>query len=145
MSLGGTLWRHEARCRSHRRWLALVVSAVAVLVTACGGGGGQAPTGGSASQQGSSGQSTPGVTGDTIVVGTFMPLTGPAAAWGENAKGLDAYFKYVNNQGGVNGRKFKLIIEDDQYQPSRTVAAVKKLGGTLKRCVNGEGGVPSSW
>ena len=56
-----------------------------------------------------------------------MPLTGPAAAWGENAKGLDAYFRYVNDQGGVNGRKFKLIIEDDQYQPSRTVAAVKKL------------------
>lgn len=69
----------------------------------------------------------PGVTKDTIVIGSWMPLTGPAAAWGEVGKGLTAYIEHLNAQGGVNGRKIKLIIEDDQYQPSRTVAAVKKM------------------
>lgn len=108
--------------RRGRNWgrLGAAVALVVVLALLAGCGGAGTVGGGAA-------QGTPGVTEDTIVVGTFMPLTGPAAAWGENAKGLSAYFKYLNDQGGVHGRKIQLIVEDDQYQPSRTVAAVKKL------------------
>lgn len=70
----------------------------------------------------------PGVTKDTITLGTWMPLTGPAAQWGIIGRSIEAYFTYVNEtQGGVHGRKLRLVIEDDQYQPSRTVAAVKKM------------------
>lgn len=114
----------RARLTAYRRrnwgWVGAAVALLTgiALLVGCGSAG---TVGGGVSQE------TPGVTEDTIVVGTFMPLTGPAAAWGENAKGLAAYFKYLNDQGGVHGRKIQLIIEDDQYQPSRTVAAVKKL------------------
>ncbi|GAB6876873.1 ABC transporter substrate-binding protein [Thermaerobacter litoralis] len=113
-----------------RRRAALALLLVAGLLALAGCGGGGQPAGGGAggsSQGGTGGQPVPGVTADTVVVGTFMPLSGPAAAWGELAKGLKAYFTYVNEQGGVNGRKFKFIVEDDQYQPSRSVAAAKKL------------------
>lgn len=71
--------------------------------------------------------STPGVTDQEIVLGTWGPMTGPAAAWGDVQRGIEAYAKYTNEQGGINGRKLKILIEDDQYQPSRTVAAAKKL------------------
>ncbi len=70
----------------------------------------------------------PGVTEDTILIGTFQALSGPAAPIGVGVKkGLESYLNYVNEQGGVHGRKIKLIVEDDGFQPSRTVAAVKKM------------------
>lgn len=69
-----------------------------------------------------------GITPDTIVLGMTAAQTGPVATIGVPlAHGLQAYFDYVNAQGGVNGRRIKLIVEDDQYTPANTVAAVKKL------------------
>jgi len=69
-----------------------------------------------------------GVTADTILFGMTAAQTGPVATIGVPlAHGLQAYFNYVNAQGGVNGRQIKLIVEDDQYTPANTVAAVKKL------------------
>ena len=71
---------------------------------------------------------TPGVTDDTIRVGMTMDLTGPVAFLGqEMSAGAKLYFQYVNDQGGVHGRKIELIVEDDGYQPPRTVAAYRKL------------------
>jgi ABC-type branched-subunit amino acid transport system substrate-binding protein len=69
-----------------------------------------------------------GVTSDEILIGTWAPLTGPASNLSTIAKAMDAYFAYVNEEeGGVNGRKLRLIIKDDGYDPSRTPAVVKEL------------------
>lgn len=71
---------------------------------------------------------TPGVTDDTILLGTFTALSGPVAPIGvPNSHGYLAYYNYINEQGGIYGRKIKVLVEDDAFQPSRAVAAVKKL------------------
>jgi branched-chain amino acid transport system substrate-binding protein len=70
---------------------------------------------------------TPGVTKNSILIGTSLPLSGPAAAYGAIAYGTKAYFDYVNAHGGVYGRKLSLDILDDGYDPARTVANVKNL------------------
>src|SRR5436190_911031 len=56
-----------------------------------------------------------GVTKDTILLGATVPLSGPAAAYGTIAKASDAYFHYVNDNGGVNGRQIKYTYLDDAY------------------------------
>lgn len=69
-----------------------------------------------------------GVTNDEIVLGQTAALTGPVAELGqEAAAGAKAYFDYVNAQGGVHGRKIKLITLDDGYNPQKAVANVKQL------------------
>lgn len=72
-------------------------------------------------------QQTPGVTKNSILIGTSLPLSGPAAAYGVIAYGSKAYFDYVNAHGGVYGRKLKLSILDDGYDPARTRANVQNL------------------
>ena len=62
---------------------------------------------------------TPGVTDSTIMVGTSLPLSGPAGAYGVIAGGIQAYFNYVNAHGGVNGRKLSLTVLDGSSR-SRT-------------------------
>lgn len=73
------------------------------------------------------GGSTPGVSSSTITIGSSGPLTGEAAAAAGVLKGADAYFKYVNARGGVNGRKIDFKYLDDGYDPSRTVQNVRQL------------------
>jgi branched-chain amino acid transport system substrate-binding protein len=68
-----------------------------------------------------------GVTDTEIRIGTFTPQTGGAAAYGLSARVIDAYFKKVNEEGGINGRKIKYIFEDDQYQAAKSLSAAKKL------------------
>jgi branched-chain amino acid transport system substrate-binding protein len=68
-----------------------------------------------------------GVTATEVVIGQFVPLTGQAATYGVYSKGLDTYIKVVNESGGVNGRKIRLIIEDDQFQPAQTLAKARKM------------------
>ena len=70
----------------------------------------------------------PGVTQTMIKIGSNMILTGPAAFWGQGSdKGARAYFKYVNDQGGIHGRKIEFINSDNEYKPVMAVAATKKL------------------
>jgi branched-chain amino acid transport system substrate-binding protein len=70
----------------------------------------------------------PGVTDTEILLGTHMPLSNsPAASWGVVADGMKAYFEYVNSQGGVYGRKIKLIVGDDHYAAPDAVEVVRKL------------------
>jgi ABC-type branched-subunit amino acid transport system substrate-binding protein len=69
----------------------------------------------------------PGVTAGTITIGGTVPITGPAALFGSVGRGADAYFKYVNAHGGVNGRKVKYIYLDDAYDPSKTVQLTRQL------------------
>jgi len=68
-----------------------------------------------------------GVSKDQILVGQWSPQTGPAALWGAVARGTQAYFELINEAGGIHGRKLKLLIRDDAYQPARTKAAVMEL------------------
>src|SRR5918999_1594407 len=69
----------------------------------------------------------PGVTGDSILIGGTTPLTGVASAYASVARGAEAYFKYVNARGGVNGRKINYKHLDDQYNPSTTVQQTRQL------------------
>lgn len=103
-----------------RRGLAIVTS-ITLLVTAasCGGGDGS-ENGGRAA--------VPGVTDTEIVVGTHMPLTGPASAgYSKIAPATRAYFDYVNANGGVHGRKITYKIMDDGYNPANTQQVVRQL------------------
>ena len=69
-----------------------------------------------------------GVTKDEILLGGVGPLTGPAAYIGLGGRdGLVMAIKEINAAGGVNGRKFKLIFEDDGHSPTKALSAVKKL------------------
>jgi len=68
-----------------------------------------------------------GVTDTEIHIGQWGPQTGPAAAWGSVARGTDAYFKMINDQGGIHGRKLIHHMFDDAYNPAKTKAGVKDL------------------
>jgi branched-chain amino acid transport system substrate-binding protein len=94
------------------------VLAVVLLAAGCSSGN---------SGSNSSGD-TPGVTDSEIVVGTHMPLTGPAAAgYSKIAPATKAYFDYVNANGGINGRKITYKIMDDTYNPATTQQVVREL------------------
>ncbi|GAA1611689.1 ABC transporter substrate-binding protein [Catellatospora bangladeshensis] len=70
----------------------------------------------------------PGVSATEILVGSHMPLTGPAAAgYSEIAPASKAYFDYVNANGGVHGRKINYKFLDDGYNPANTQTVVRKL------------------
>ncbi len=98
------------------RAVVAVLAAGAVTLTACGG-------------QSSSGSSdAPGVTDSTITIGSTQPLTGPAApGYSEIAPAAQAYFDYVNANGGINGRKITMKYLDDGYNPTQTVTLTKQL------------------
>jgi len=70
----------------------------------------------------------PGVTSDKIVIGSFLPLqSGLAAGAAQLRDGADAWFRHVNDQGGINGRKIEWRVENDSYNPQQTVAVLRKL------------------
>lgn len=69
-----------------------------------------------------------GVTKDKITLGLVLVKTGPVAALGlPNGQGMVDYMAYLNEKGGINGRKIEVIWEDDQFEAPKSVAAVKKL------------------
>jgi len=94
---------------------AALAVALALAIAGCGGGGG-------------GGGSSEGVTDSTVKIGSHQPLTGPAApGYSEIAPASNAFFKYLNSQGGVNGRKIQYEYKDDAYNPTNTVNVVKQL------------------
>jgi len=68
-----------------------------------------------------------GVTETEIHIGQWGPQTGPAAPWGAVARGTDAFFKMINAEGGIHGRKIVHHYFDDAYNPAKTKAGVKQL------------------
>lgn len=68
-----------------------------------------------------------GVTDTEIHIGQWGPQTGPAAAWGSVARGTGAYFQWINDNGGIHGRKIVYHMFDDGYNPAKTKAGVKEL------------------
>jgi len=91
--------------RRYQPALAALAALGTILLAACGNSA--APATPSATDV--------GVTKDSILLGSTTPLSGPAAAYGTIAKSEDAYFKYVNDNGGVNGRKITFNYLDDGY------------------------------
>ncbi len=69
----------------------------------------------------------PGVTPTEIKIGNTNPYSGPASAYGTIGKALGAYFKTVNDEGGINGRKINYVTLDDAYSPPKTVEMVRRL------------------
>src|SRR5271169_2273149 len=101
------------RRQSHK---VLAVGAICVLAAAVAGCGS------------SSSSSTPGVTATSVTFGTHQPLTGPAApGYSEIAPASQAFFNYLNAQGGINGRQIHLTIKNDEYNPTRTVTVTNEL------------------
>src|SRR5208283_3271201 len=80
-----------------------------------------------AGSAGSARAETPGVTDTEIKIGQTMPYSGPASAYGVIGRTEAAYFKMINEQGGVNGRSINLISLDDAYSPPKTVEQTRRL------------------
>jgi branched-chain amino acid transport system substrate-binding protein len=96
------------------RLVSVTLGGLLIALTACTSSGGTAGN-------------TTGVTNDTILLGGTFPLSGSASAYAVIAKSIDAYFKYVNDQGGVNGRKITYKYLDDAYNPAQTIPLTKQL------------------
>jgi len=104
----------EEVSRMKRHWTLVLASLMVVLLMGIPGPVTAAPE--------------PGVTANQVLIGAFQDQSGPAAVVGINMrKGMEAYFNWINSKGGVNGRKIRFIVEDDGFQPSRSIAAAKKL------------------
>jgi branched-chain amino acid transport system substrate-binding protein len=69
----------------------------------------------------------PGVSDSEIMIGQTMPFSGPASAYAAIGNAEAAYFRMINDQGGINGRKINLIAYDDSYNPAKTVEQTRKL------------------
>lgn len=69
----------------------------------------------------------PGVTDTEIVIGLTAPLSGPAAIYGNLALAKEAWARYVNDSGGVHGRKLKVVLKDDGFSPTRAVANLREM------------------
>ena len=92
-----------------------VVAAFLVTITACGGSAAPTP------------QTDVGITSTEILLGNTNALSGVAAAYGTISSAELAYFTYVNNNGGINGRKVTFKTLDDVYNPANTVPLTKQL------------------
>ena len=73
------------------------------------------------------GQYGPGASDTEIKIGNTMPYSGPASAYGTIGKVEAAYFKMINDQGGINGRKIVFLSYDDSLNPPKTVEQVRRL------------------
>src|ERR1700726_3333500 len=69
----------------------------------------------------------PGTSATEIKVGQTIAYSGPASAYGQLGKAEDAYFKWLNAKGGINGRKITFITLDDGYSPPKAVENARKL------------------
>jgi branched-chain amino acid transport system substrate-binding protein len=94
------------------KWLAITVAAMLSITT----------TAGAAEKK-----YGPGVTDTEIRLGQTSPYSGPASAYSVIARAQLAYFKMINDQGGINGRKINMISIDDAYSPAKTVEQTRKL------------------
>jgi branched-chain amino acid transport system substrate-binding protein len=117
--------------RFRRGFLLAAVLLAGILLLSCGEKeeGGETPAATQpAGAETPSSEEVPGVTDTEILLGTHMPLSQtPAAAYAVVADGMRAYFDYINSQGGVYGRKIKLLVGDDHYNPADAVEVVRKL------------------
>ena len=112
------------------RWqAAAIMTATALAVAACSSSSSSSSSAGSSSSANAAlTASAPGITPTTITIGSHQPLTGPAApGYSEIAPASNAYFQYVNANGGVDGRKIVYKYIDDGYDPTKTASVVRQL------------------
>ena len=69
----------------------------------------------------------PGVTDTEILIGSTQPFSGPASSYGSIGHTHDAYFRMLNESGGINGRKLRVLQLDDAYSPPKTVEQTRRL------------------
>jgi ABC-type branched-subunit amino acid transport system substrate-binding protein len=99
---------------------AIAIVCLAGLLAACGTSG--------ESSSGTNTASAPGITATTITIGSTQPLTGRAApGYSEISPSSNAYFNYVNDHGGIYGRKITYYYYDDGYNPTNTASLTRKL------------------
>ncbi|MEX0942765.1 MAG: ABC transporter substrate-binding protein [Pseudomonadales bacterium] len=104
----------------------IVIAALVVCHALAGCGGGSEGDAGGKGDPASG--STPGVTGNEITLGSHTDLSGSVAIWGVGSiDGARMRFDEVNAQGGIHGRRIRLIVEDTQYQVPRAIQAANKL------------------
>lgn len=72
-------------------------------------------------------QQGPGITDKEVLICSYQPMTGTTSSYFRMGKGADAWFKHVNEGGGVNGRKINFNMVDDKYEPARTAGIVKRF------------------
>ena len=72
-------------------------------------------------------ENAPGVTATEIKIGATYPFSGPASAYANTGKGLIAYIDYLNDKGGINGRKINFVALDDAYSPPKAVEQTRRL------------------
>ena len=72
-------------------------------------------------------QNGPGISDKEILICAYQPMTGSESSYFRMGKGADAWFKYVNDNGGINGRKVNFNMVDDKYEPARTATIVKRF------------------
>jgi branched-chain amino acid transport system substrate-binding protein len=94
-------------------WLA-VLAALALALAACG-------------RDDDEGGGDPGIDDESIKLGGSYPFSGPASAYRSIAVGARAHFKFVNAEGGVDGRKIEFVTLDDAYEPPRAVQNARRL------------------
>jgi len=92
----------------------VLIASVATMMIAAGGAAAQK-------------KYDPGASDTEIRIGNTMPYSGPASAYGAVGRAEAAYFRMINEQGGINGRKIKFISYDDAYSPPKTVEQARKL------------------
>lgn len=96
--------------------VALAIAALASFATSCGGG------------NDNESEDSGAVSGSTITIGGFGPVTGPVASLGLNVRaGARAYFRNLNAAGGINGAKVNYVWVDDAFDPTKAVAAARRL------------------
>ena len=101
---------------------------IGMTAMAAGGLSAIRPLGTLAAEQNSAGpRNAPGTTDTEIKIGQTMPYSGPISAYGAIGRAQLAYFKRLNEQGGINGRKINLISLDDGYSPPKTVEQIRRL------------------
>jgi branched-chain amino acid transport system substrate-binding protein len=114
--------------RSSRRLVSLLAAATVVSTVAACGGSNDDNGGGGGDSGGANEASAPGITEDTIKLGAHFPLTGVAApGYSEIPTGAQAYFDYVNKNGGVYDRQIEYVYKDDAYNPTNTSQVVNQL------------------
>ncbi len=105
-----------------KRYFAAAAVLACLSLTAC-----ESPTNAGTNSGAQTEKEAQGVTQNQILIGSSGPLTGPVAPYGAINEGANAYFNYINAKGGVNGRKIKFIMLDDQYLPEKAAANAKQL------------------
>ena len=72
-------------------------------------------------------ESGPGISDDEILICSYQPMTGKISSYFRMGKGADAWFKHVNDTGGIHGRMVNFKMVDDKYEPARTKTLVKRF------------------